>query len=173
MPWILLFDPTSACNKHCVGCWAAEYGHQFNLSYDEMDSLVTQAEALGTRLFMMTGGEPLVRKKDVLRLAKEHSESLFNIFTNASLIDDAFCEDVADAANIVFSISLEGTEDTNDARRGDGSYDEALAAMRRLRERYVYVVTSHGTVGDQYATVEDTCAVAPCFALPGTATGGT
>ena len=24
MPWILLFDPTSACNLHCKGCWAAE-----------------------------------------------------------------------------------------------------------------------------------------------------
>ena len=27
MPWILLFDPTSACNLHCKGCWAAEYGN--------------------------------------------------------------------------------------------------------------------------------------------------
>ena len=25
VPWIILFDPTSACNKHCVGCWAADY----------------------------------------------------------------------------------------------------------------------------------------------------
>ncbi len=27
LPWIILMDPTSACNKHCTGCWAAEYGH--------------------------------------------------------------------------------------------------------------------------------------------------
>ena len=26
IPWIILFDPTSACNKKCKGCWAAEYG---------------------------------------------------------------------------------------------------------------------------------------------------
>ena len=23
-----LLDPTSACNMHCMGCWAAEYGHR-------------------------------------------------------------------------------------------------------------------------------------------------
>ena len=34
IPWILLFDPTSACNLHCTGCWAAEYGHQKALSND-------------------------------------------------------------------------------------------------------------------------------------------
>ena len=22
IPWLILFDPTSACNMHCVGCWA-------------------------------------------------------------------------------------------------------------------------------------------------------
>ena len=33
MPWILLFDPTSACNLHCKGCWAAEYGNRLNLTW--------------------------------------------------------------------------------------------------------------------------------------------
>lgn len=26
VPWAMLVDPTSACNLHCTGCWAAEYG---------------------------------------------------------------------------------------------------------------------------------------------------
>ena len=26
IPWIILMDPTSACNLKCKGCWAAEYG---------------------------------------------------------------------------------------------------------------------------------------------------
>ena len=36
IPWIILMDPTSACNLKCKGCWAAEYGHKSNLSLDEM-----------------------------------------------------------------------------------------------------------------------------------------
>ena len=43
VPWAILMDPTSACNLHCTGCWAAEYGHQENLSYDELDSIIRQA----------------------------------------------------------------------------------------------------------------------------------
>ena len=27
IPWAILLDPTSACNLHCTGCWAAEYGY--------------------------------------------------------------------------------------------------------------------------------------------------
>ena len=30
IPWAILLDPTSACNLHCTGCWAAEYGHKLN-----------------------------------------------------------------------------------------------------------------------------------------------
>ena len=26
IPWAILLDPTSACNLHYTGCWAAEYG---------------------------------------------------------------------------------------------------------------------------------------------------
>ena len=62
MPWILLFDPTSACNLHCTGCWAAEYGNKLNLSFEEIDSIITQGKQLGIYMYIYTGGEPLVRK---------------------------------------------------------------------------------------------------------------
>ena len=28
IPWLILFDPTSACNMHYVGCWSGTYGHK-------------------------------------------------------------------------------------------------------------------------------------------------
>ena len=34
VPWAILLDPTSACNLHCTGCWAAEYGHKLNLDLE-------------------------------------------------------------------------------------------------------------------------------------------
>ena len=33
IPWLILFDPTSACNMHCAGCWSGTYGHKYNLEY--------------------------------------------------------------------------------------------------------------------------------------------
>jgi hypothetical protein len=32
IPWAILMDPTSACNLHCIGCWAAEYGNKMNMT---------------------------------------------------------------------------------------------------------------------------------------------
>ena len=78
IPWIILMDPTSACNLHCTGCWAAEYGNKLNLSFEDMDSIVTQGKELGVYFYMMTGGEPMVRKKDIIELCR-------NITTVSSL----------------------------------------------------------------------------------------
>ena len=56
IPWLILMDPTSACNMHCTGCWAAEYGHQQSLTYEEMDRVLTEAKELGTHACLFTGG---------------------------------------------------------------------------------------------------------------------
>ena len=68
IPWLILMDPTSACNLNCKGCWAAEYGHKLNLSLDDMQSIVSQGKELGTHIYMYTGGEPLIRKKDIIKI---------------------------------------------------------------------------------------------------------
>ena len=153
VPWIILFDPTSACNRHCVGCWAADYGNSLNLTYEEMDRLVSEGSELGCHLYMLTGGEPLVRKRDVLRLAEAHDDCLFNIFTNATLIDQAFCDEVKRLGNIVFSISLEGDETSNDGRRGDGSYADAMAAFDLLHENGLLFGTSTAYTRDNVEIV--------------------
>ena len=44
VPWAILLDPTSACNLHCTGCWAAEYGHKLNLSLETIDDIITQGK---------------------------------------------------------------------------------------------------------------------------------
>ena len=49
IPWAILLDPTSACNLHCTGCWAAEYGHKLNLSFDDIDSIIKQGKELGVQ----------------------------------------------------------------------------------------------------------------------------
>ena len=88
IPWLILMDPTSACNLRCTGCWAAEYGYKLNLTYDELDDIVTQGKELGIYFYMFTGGEPLVRKADILKLCKKHHDVAFHSFTNGTLIDE-------------------------------------------------------------------------------------
>ncbi len=134
IPWLILMDPTSACNMHCTGCWAAEYGHKLNLTYDEMDSIITQGKEIGVYFYMFTGGEPLVRKDDLVKLAKKHNDCEFHSFTNGTLIDEALCKELREIGNFSFSLSLEGFEDANDGRRGDGAFQKTLESMDLLKQ---------------------------------------
>ena len=134
IPWLILMDPTSACNLHCTGCWAAEYGNKLNLSFDELDSIVTQGKELGIYFYMMTGGEPLVRKADIIKLCEKHNDCAFHCYTNGTLVDQKLCDDMKRVGNLSLSISLEGFEDANDFRRGEGVYDKVLHAMDLLHE---------------------------------------
>lgn len=134
IPWAILLDPTSACNLHCTGCWAADYGHKLNLSFEDIDSIICQGKELGVHVYIYTGGEPLVRKKDVLRLCEKHPDCAFLCFTNATLIDEQFCQDMIRVKNFVPAISAEGSRETTDARRGEGTYDRIEAAMALLKK---------------------------------------
>lgn len=142
VPMLILFDPTSACNMHCEGCWSGTYGHKDNLTYEEMDRIMTQGEELGVHLYLLTGGEPLVRKKDIIRLADAHPYSEIGIFTNSTLIDEDFCKEVVRIGNITFFLSVEGSEETNDARRGDGHYQAVIRAMDMLKKYGIIFGTS-------------------------------
>lgn len=135
IPWAILLDPTSACNLHCTGCWAAEYGNKLNLTYEEMDDIVNQANDLGCYFFLFTGGEPLVRKKDIIRLCEAHPDCAFTSFTNATLIDEEFADEMLRVKNFVPAISVEGFEESTDFRRGSGTFKRIEKAMAILREK--------------------------------------
>lgn len=134
IPWLILMDPTSACNLHCTGCWAAEYGHKLNLSFDDLDRIITQGKELGIYFYMYTGGEPLVRKDDIIKLCEKHNDCEFHAFTNGTLVDDAFCEEMDRVGNLSLAISLEGFEEVNDARRGKGVFERVMKAMDTLKK---------------------------------------
>ena len=135
IPWAILLDPTSACNLHCTGCWAAEYGNKLNLTFDEIDSIIRQGKELGVYMYIYTGGEPLVRKADLIRLCEKHDDCVFLSFTNATLIDEKFADEMLRVKNFVPAISLEGDEEATDSRRGKGTYQKVIHAMELLRER--------------------------------------
>lgn len=142
IPWLILIDPTSACNLHCTGCWAAEYGNKLNLSYDELSGVVKQGKELGVYFYMFTGGEPLVRKNDIIKLCEEHHECQFLAFTNGTLVDEAFCGEMKRVGNLMLAISLEGSPEVNDLRRGTGVYAKVMHAMDLLKENGLIFGTS-------------------------------
>lgn len=138
IPWAILLDPTSACNLHCKGCWAADYGNRLNLSYEDIDSIIEQGKELGVYMYIYTGGEPLVRKDDLIKLCEKHDDCIFLCFTNATLIDEQFCQDLLRVKNFIPAISQEGSKETTDFRRSVGVsysvYDKIEHGMNLLKE---------------------------------------
>ena len=86
-----------------------------------------EAIKLGIVNFKITGGEPLVRKSDIIKLCEKHNDCAFLSFTNGTLVDEAFCQEMKRVGNLYLAISLEGFEAVNDLRRGDGVYGNWLA----------------------------------------------
>lgn len=135
IPWAILMDPTSACNLHCTGCWAAEYGNKMNMDFDTLNSIIEQGKKLGTYMYIYSGGEPLVRKDDIIKLCEKHSDCAFLAFTNATLIDEAFADEMLRVKNFVPAISVEGFEEETDFRRGSGTYQAVVKAMEILKAK--------------------------------------
>ncbi|MGI5936152.1 MAG: radical SAM protein [Oscillospiraceae bacterium] len=133
IPWAILMDPTSACNLHCTGCWAAQYGNRNNLSYETLDSICRQGKELGIYFYIFSGGEPLVRKKDIIKLCEAHNDCYFFAFTNGTLVDDELCRELLRVGNFALAFSIEGDEEATDMRRGEGTYRKVIEAMERMR----------------------------------------
>jgi len=134
VPWVILMDPTSACNLSCVGCWAAEYGRKYNLSYELLDSIIRQGKEFGIHFYIFSGGEPLVRKKDIISLCRAHQDCYFFAFTNGTLVDDELCRQMKEVGNFSLAFSIEGDREATDFRRGEGTYQKVIEGMERMRE---------------------------------------
>ncbi|MGI6733065.1 MAG: radical SAM protein [Anaerovoracaceae bacterium] len=134
VPWAILLDPTAACNLKCTGCWAAEYDAKSSMDFDTLDSIVQQGKAMGTYMYIFTGGEPLVRKADVIKLCEKHNDCQFMSFTNGTLIDEAFAKEMLRVKNFIPAISMEGFEEETDARRGKGTFKRIMQSMEIMRK---------------------------------------
>ncbi|MEC9488039.1 MAG: radical SAM protein [Halanaerobium sp.] len=138
IPFAILIDPTEACNLHCEGCWAGEYDQGANLSLELMDKTLQEAkDELGSYFVVVSGGEPLVRKDELLQLARQHNDMAFHVFTNGTLVDEEFAEKVVEAGNISFAISVDGFAEAHDRRRGAGTFARVMEGMDIMREKGV------------------------------------
>jgi MoaA/NifB/PqqE/SkfB family radical SAM enzyme len=139
-PDAMLLSPTMRCNLDCIGCYAGAYSEE-DLPYEVIDRLVGECNEMGIYLVLMTGGEPFLRK-DLFDLFEKHGDTTFQIYTNASLIDEKMIDRFVSLGNVVPAISLEGLREETDARRGKGQFDRILRVMGWLKEAGIFFAAS-------------------------------
>ncbi len=138
VPWAILLDPTSFSATSTA--WAAGLRNtatKLNLTFDEIDNIITQGKDLGVYIYIYTGGEPMVRKDDLIALCNKHNDCVFLCFTNATLIDEEFADNMLRVKNFIPAISLEALRRPPTARRGQGVYQKVINAMELLKERHL------------------------------------
>jgi MoaA/NifB/PqqE/SkfB family radical SAM enzyme len=81
-------------------------------------------------------------RKDLFDLFEAHEDTLFQVYTNATLVDEKMVERLVSLGNVVLAISLEGLREETDARRGRGHFDHIVQVMQWLREAGLFFAVS-------------------------------
>lgn len=127
----VVLNPTRACNYRCAHCYTdAAQPLQDELSLHEMMEMLGQvAPFMHAKILGFLGGEPLLRKREVLQTAEywiRQEKGSASVSTNGSLIDSQFAKKAADI-RLAVQISLDGAHPaTCDAVRGKNSFKKAV-----------------------------------------------
>lgn len=140
IPPFLIASITSKCNLHCAGCYSrcnnatsdAEPVRQ--LTSGEWMKIFEEADTLGISFIILAGGEPMLRR-DIIEAAGEQQNILFPIFTNGTYIDARYFKLFDKRRNLVPIMSIEGSREVTDTRRGEGIYDKLISNMDEFKRR--------------------------------------
>ena len=154
---MLFFELTKSCNlkcKHCgSSCPTVDAKHivpteKLKEVVDEVTSVMPKRQLM----FVMTGGEPLLRP-DWFEICSYIGNKGYSwgMTTNATLIDDETIEKLREAKLASIGISLDGLKESHEAlRQVPGCFDKAVTAIDKLVKskyfRAVQIITVVSTL---------------------------
>lgn len=148
VPVFLICSIASRCNLRCSGCYARaegmcgdEKGQGEDMNADQWRRVFDEASDIGVSFILLAGGEPLMRR-DILELAAKYGNIMFPVFTNGTLIDEGYMDFFDSHRNMLPVISIEGSRDQTDGRRGRGVSEKIEIALKGLRQRGILFGTS-------------------------------
>ena len=143
---VLQWHVTEQCNLRCAHCYQEQFSTD-ELTLEQLCLIIDQFKYLLEKLQInnpatkmhglinVTGGEPFLRKDffDLLENYREnHNYFSFGILTNGTLIDENVARQLREMKTAYVQVSLEGSQKTNDAIRGNGTFNRTIAALEHL-----------------------------------------
>ncbi|BAF58775.1 predicted Fe-S oxidoreductases [Pelotomaculum thermopropionicum SI] len=140
-PVCLTWQITGRCNLSCIHCLAGSSGDgPDRLSMGEVRHFLDDLARMKVFYINIGGGEPLLHPRffDIVDYALKR-DIYVQFSTNGTLIDRAVAAEIA-GRGLRVQVSLDGWKPAvNDPVRGRGTFQQAVKAIRLLRERNVDV----------------------------------
>ncbi|MBI4531057.1 MAG: TIGR04053 family radical SAM/SPASM domain-containing protein [Candidatus Latescibacteria bacterium] len=138
-PFTVVWEMTRACALNCVHCRAVAQPrrHPLELTTDEGFRLIDQVKAFGDPIFVLTGGDPLMRRDiyELIRYATQEKGLRTSMTPSATaLVTRERLQQAKDAGILRVAISLDGpTAEIHDAFRGfSGSFRRTMEILDDL-----------------------------------------
>lgn len=154
--FILPWRGTQECTSNCLHCgFASKSTAPDSLGTEETKRIVDKIHDFGATYFGIGGGEPLLRKDlpEIIGYAKKTGMKV-SLITSGYFLDDKIFDNLV-RNGVRVSVSIDGTEEINDAIRGKGAYKKALSAIEKTSKTGLLdclvatlsnVDTTHGNV---------------------------
>lgn len=157
-PVNLTWEITMRCNLRCAHC-LSDAGSQAEdeLSTGQCRQVIDELARLKVFQINVGGGEPFARP-DFLELVDYTLGKgvVVCVSTNGTLLDQALCRHLAGLEGLFLQVSLDGVDcQTNDAIRGQGTYDRALAGMELLKTAKVPFSVNTVLTRQSYAQLDE------------------
>src|SRR5580693_4636317 len=132
---LVIFYPTSRCNSRCVSCDWWKCSGAGDLTLEEIEALAGTLPALGTRLVLFSGGEPLLRPEvfDAAGMFRANGMRL-HLLTSGVLLERCAGEVARHFSRVIVSLDAT-TEELYRAVRGITALttvEKGVARLRRL-----------------------------------------
>lgn len=133
-------EVTNRCPYRCKGCYIDIAKRENNYFMPENLLRESIKKLSYGSLILIQGGEPLRKNSAELlyRVIKDFPEQAFVIVTTGVYLSQYGLGDFKELNNIVWSISINGTEEISDKLRFKGSFKHAIQAMRNIKEAQQY-----------------------------------
>jgi heme b synthase len=162
-PHVVAWESTVACNLACVHCRASAQAtpEPDELTTEEVFELIDQLAEFSRPIFIISGGEPLMRP-DIFDIAAYGTQRGLRVAVspNGTLITREVVRKFGEAGVRRISVSIDGsTAERHDAIRGvPGAFDgamEGLAACRKARLGFQLNTTVMRQTRDDLPAVRD------------------
>jgi MoaA/NifB/PqqE/SkfB family radical SAM enzyme len=151
-PPFLFLALTSACNLRCHGCWIAGNGSIRQLAESDVDAVIAAGKRQKSYFYTLLGGEPMIYPA-LWSIVQRHTDCYFQIITNGMFFTEENVQRIRSAGNVTPLVSIDGLQQSNDDRRGQGVFQAAIEGLDRLKRKKILFGIATTVTGRNFSVV--------------------